>query len=213
MRYGPHAGRLVIPCDHSYGLPPTEASPGTFGYGAHVIYSDDHGKSWNIGGVVRPNVNKCQVIEVADGKGTLLLDMRAYFKRSRRAQSVSLDGGLTWTPPRDQPELVEPVCQASLIRYSWPEGDERSRILFSNPADEKRRRALTVRLSYDEGKSWPYARVLHPQAAAYSCLARLPQGRIGCLYECGQTNAYETITFASFSLDWLTRGRDAPNRK
>jgi len=213
IRYGPHAGRLIIPCDHSYDLPGAEASPGKFGYGSHVIYSDDHGKSWSMGGVVRPNVNECQVVEVADRKGTLLLDMRAYFKRSRRAESMSHDGGKTWTPPQDQADLVEPVCQASLIRFSWPGDHDRSRILFSNPADEKRRRAMTVRLSYDEGKSWPHLRVLHSEAAAYSCLARLPNGRIGCLYECGLTNAYEKIMYASFSLDLLTHGEDAPKQQ
>ncbi len=209
IRYGPQAGRMIIPCDHSYDLPVAEASGGKFGYGSHVIYSDDHGRSWRIGGVVHPKVNECQVIEVADGNGTLLLDMRAYFKRGRRAQSVSHDGGMTWTPPKDHPGLVEPVCQASLVRYSWPGANDRSRILFSNPANEKRRQAMTVRLSYDEGKTWPAARVLHPQAAAYSCLAPLPEQRVGCLYECGQTNAYERIMFASFSLNWLTRGEGA----
>ncbi len=208
LQHGPYQGRLMIPCDHSYDLPPAEAAMGEFGQGAHVIYSDDQGRSWNIGGLARPKVNECQVVEVADGQGTLLLDMRAYFGRSRRAQALSRDGGMTWTPPKDHSELLEPVCQASLIRYSWPEGDEPSRILFSNPANEKRRRAMTVRLSYDEGKTWPHTRVLHQQAAAYSCLARLADGRIGCLYECGATNAYERITFAKFSLNWLTRGKD-----
>jgi len=209
MRHGLHAGRLVIPCDHSYDLPEGDAAPGKFGYGSHVIYSDDHGKSWQIGGKVRPNVNECQVVEMADGRGTLLLNMRAYFKRSRRAQSISRDGGLTWTPPQDHPDLMEPVCQASLIRYSWPESGGRNQILFSNPADGKHRRAMTVRLSYDEGKRWPQSGLLHSAAAAYSCLARLPNGRVGCLYECGQTNAYERITLANFSLEWLTRGKVA----
>ena len=213
IRHGPHKGRLVIPCDHSYSDPQGNLRGMPVEYGAHVIYSDDHGKSWNIGGVVRPKVNECQGVEVADGKGTLLLDMRAYFGRNRRAQSFSADGGATWTPPQDQPELVEPVCQASLIRYSWPEREEPSRLLFSNPADEKRRLAMTVRLSEDEGKTWPHARVLHEQAAAYSCLARLADGRAGCLYECGETNAYERITFAKFSLEWLTNGRDGRARK
>ena len=213
IRHGPHKGRLVVPCDHSYDDSQGNLRGMPVEYGSHVIYSDDHGKSWDIGGAVRPKVNECQVVEVADGKGTLLLDMRAYFGRSRRAQAFSRDGGLTWTPPQDHLELVEPVCQASLIRYSWPEGDGRSRLLFSNPADEKRRRAMTVRLSQDEGQTWPHARILHEQAAAYSCLARLPNGHIGCLYECGETNVHERIAFANFSLDWLTRGKDKPTRK
>lgn len=204
IRHGPHKGRLVIPCDHSYDDPQGNLRGMPVEYGSHVICSDDRGKSWKLGGVIRPKVNECQVVELADGKGTLLLDMRAYFGRSRRAQSISHDGGLTWTAPQDHAELVEPVCQASLIRHSWPGRKEPSQILFSNPADEKRRLAMTVRLSLDEGKTWPTARVLHEGPAAYSCLARLRDGRVGCLYERGVTNAYEKITLATFCLSWLT---------
>jgi sialidase-1 len=158
-------------------------------------------------------VNECQVVERADGQGTLLLDMRSYAGRSRRAQAVSPDGGRTWSAPQDHAELIEPVCQASLVRYSWPERGARSRLLFSNPADEKRRRSLTVRLSEDEGQTWPVSRVLHAGPAAYSCLARLPDGRIGCLYECGQTNANEKITLAVLELKWLTTGQNRRERK
>ena len=83
------------------------------------------------------------------------------------------------------------------------------RLLFSNPADEKRRRNLTVRLSRDEGKSWPVGRTLQAGFAAYSCLVALPDGRIGCLYECGEKDARERITFAAFPLEWLTAGSKA----
>jgi sialidase-1 len=62
---------------------------------------------------------------------------------------------------------------------------------------------MTVRLSYDDGKTWPVSKVLHEKDSAYSCLAVLPNKDIGCLYECGETNAYEKITFARFSLKWL----------
>jgi sialidase-1 len=150
-------------------------------------------------------MNECQVVELAGGTGTLLLDMRSYLGKNRRAQALSRDGGLTWTKPRSHPELIEPVCQASILRYSWPSSQDKSRILFSNPASEKRRN-LTVRLSYDEGKSWPVARTLHSGPAAYSCLAVLGNGTIACLYERGDENAYEKISFASFGLDWLMGG-------
>ena len=60
-----------------------------------------------------------------------------------------------------------------------------------------------MRLSYDDGATWPVAKLLHAGPAAYSALAVLPDGRIGCLYERGQKSAYERITFARFGLDWL----------
>ena len=68
---------------------------------------------------------------------------------------------------------------------------------------------MTVRLSYDEGKTWPVSRLLHDGPSAYSCLAVLPEGDIGCLYEGGKTK-YGEIVFARFSLEWLTDGKDRP---
>jgi sialidase-1 len=62
------------------------------------------------------------VVELAAPAGGLLLNMRSYFGRSRRTHSLSRDGGATWTDPVDQPELIEPVCQASILRHAWPQG-------------------------------------------------------------------------------------------
>ena len=81
---GPHAGRLVVPCDHS-------TADGV--YGSHAIYSDDAGKTWKRGEPILPNVNECQVVELSDG--TLLMNMRNYAKSQSRVRAVatSADGG------------------------------------------------------------------------------------------------------------------------
>jgi len=180
------SGRLVIPCDNK--LAKTELNQ------SHVIYSDDAGKAWRLGGVVGPGCNECQIVELADG--ALLLNMRGVKGDSRRKIAISRDGGETFTEPRPDETLIEPVCQASLIRLAG------GSLLFSNPASTKRER-ITIRGSDDGGKTWPRAKVLHARAAAYSCLAELPDGRIGCLYERGEKHAYETITFAIFAREWL----------
>ena len=67
---------------------------------------------------------------------------------------------------------------------------------------------MTVRLSYDEGQTWPISKMIHTGPAAYSCLTVLADGTIGLLYERGQANPYETIAFARFNLEWLTDGKD-----
>ena len=150
--------------------------------------------------MVGPDCNECQVVELQDGG--LLLNIRSYRKDHRRLTARSKDSGLTWSDPVPDPALIEPVCQASLVRFSGT----RSRILFCNPASTRREK-LTVRLSEDDARTWPIARELHAGPAAYSCLAVLPDGTIGCLYERGMRHAYETITFARFSLDWLSSGK------
>lgn len=181
------SGRLVIPCDH--------IEAGTKRYYSHVIYSGDHGKTWRIGGRAGPQVNECQVVERSDR--TLLLNMRSYAGKQCRAIATSGDGGLTWSDVALAPELVDPVCQASVIR-----SEARTRtplLLFSNPASARREK-MTVRVSVDEGLTWPVAQELHTGPSAYSCLSPLSDGSFACLYERGEKSPYEKITFASFKV-------------
>lgn len=195
IEQGEHKGRLVIPCDH------IEAD--TKHYYSHVIYSDDHGKSWKLGGSTpKHQVNECEVVELAGG--WLMLNMRNYDRTKKSRQTaVSSDGGLTWTEQRLDPALIEPICQAAIERVPATANNNTNVLLFANPASEKGRVNMTVRASYDDGKSWPVSRALHAGPSAYSDLAMLANGEAACFYEGGVKGAYESILFASFPLDTL----------
>ncbi len=209
LRFGPHKGRLVIPAYHR--TTGDKSGPSA----ANVFFSDDHGQTWRLGGTVGPHTNECQVVEtmVAD-KSALMINTRNHWARSggrrdlagRRTIARSHDGGQSWSKPEFDTTLIEPTCQASLLRYSWPDKGNKSRILFANPASNSRRN-MTVRLSYDDGKTWPVKKTVYKASAAYSCLAVLPRGGIGLIYE---RDDYARITFTSFTLDWLTDGNDSP---
>jgi len=194
-------GRLVVPCDHCLAGSKMRQS--------HVVLSDDHGATWKLGGVVSDNMNECQVVEL--GEGSLLLNMRSYQGRNRRAIATSTDGGLTWSTPTDDPALIEPVCQASLLRLTDSRTGGKNRLLFSNPAGTKREN-MTVRVSHDEGQTWPTSKTLHAGPSGYSCLTVLPDLSIGCFYERGEKRYSEKITFARFTLEWLTDGADRLGR-
>jgi sialidase-1 len=204
LRHGPHQGRLVFPCDHR--VTDGSQSPDWKHEGrSHVFYSDDHGQSWKLGGVTDWAMNECAVVELADG--TLMLNMRSYRGKNRRGVATSKDGGLTWSEVKDDPTLVESVCQASFIRFRDKTADEPGILLFSNPATPRGRHHLTIRASFDEGQTWPISRLLYEGSSAYSCLAVLSDGRIGIVYE---RDNYGKITFASFSWDWLHTGHSSP---
>lgn len=192
-------GRIVIPANH--------AEAGTRVHRSHIIFSDDGGKTWTIGASAAPGTNESQIVELADGR--LMLNMRNHPPKPEnyRMVATSEDGGRTLSESRPDRVLVEPPAQASLLRLTTAKQHDRNRLLFSNPASTKRER-LTVRISYDEGATWPVAKVVHEGPAAYSSLVVLPDFSVGVLFERGTATPYERITFARFSIGWLTGGVD-----
>ncbi len=204
LHHGRHKGRLVIPCDQGIVI------EGRRVMYSHAFYSDDHGKTWVLGGRLEKHTDECQVIERTDG--TLLMNARNYWGRSggrpergnMRVTSLSRDGGKTWSRLTFEKGLVEPICQGSLLSYVKPGGVPGRELLFSNPASRKSRVRMTVRYSGDEGRSWSASRLIHPGPSAYSCLTVLVDGSIGCLYEGGTKTAYDQIHFVRFTRKWLT---------
>lgn len=197
----PHAGRLMVACDH------IEAE--TKHYYSHVIFSDDHGATWQLGGSTpQHQVNESEVVELSDGR--LLLNMRNYDRAEKnRKIAWSEDGGQNWSDIQSDTTLIEPICQASLHRYQFREdnpGDTRSILLFSNPASKTDRERMTLRASFDEGETWPVDTLLHAAFAAYSDITRMADDRIGILYEASSEGAepYKGIVFQTLSLSELT---------
>ena len=202
LQRGEHKGRLVIPCDHR--------ADETYGNGSHVIYSDDHGATWHRSASITPGANECQVVELDDGSLMMNIRMQTHSK-GVRGISVSRDGGHSWSEIVHDANLPCPKCQASLVGN----GD---RLVFSNPVSPTppenpargtrfypgkgrgERVNLTARLSEDGGQTWPWRKLLHKGPAAYSCLALLPDGDIGCLYEAGEAHPYQYLTFERFRI-------------
>ncbi len=78
---------MVIPCNHGVKLKPGEDFDPNRHYYSHVIYSDNDGSTWHVGGTVpRGGTNECQIAELSDG--SLYLSMRNYDGSLRRAWFV-----------------------------------------------------------------------------------------------------------------------------
>jgi sialidase-1 len=183
---GAARGRLIIPCDHIESV--------TNKYFSHIIYSDDHGKTWKLGGTTpQDQVNECTVAELADGR--LMLNMRNYDRTQKsRKVSISENGGLLWGNIYSDKTLIEPICQGSLLTFTFADKGA-GKMLFLNPADENSRVNMTLRLSADEGKSWVKSKVLYPGPSAYSDLTIVANGNIGCFYEAGYVSPYQGIVY------------------
>jgi sialidase-1 len=214
------SGRLVVPVWLSTGGRAHRPSI------VAVIYSDDHGRAWQRGDVVVghsadvPNPSETVALQLEDGR--VMLNIRNESPRHRRLVSCSTDGVTGWSEPAFDEELFEPICFASLVRLTTRVQGGRGRILFANPdyrdmpkgeGDWRlRRQNLTVRLSYDDGETWPIARVLDAGPSGYSDLAATADGTVFCLYESAHARsdifADTDMAAARFNLVWLTNGAD-----
>ena len=195
-------------------------SPGTHFHlpnRAGAIYSDDHGETWQAGGLPPVPTDECTnegvLVELRDGR--VMLNMRRNSPRNRRFVSRSPDGRGPWSPCEETGDLFDPICFASLTRY------DANTLLFANPDAQTRempgvwnlacdRRNLTVRASFDDGETWPVARVLESGPSAYSDMAVLKDKTICCLYEDGmggQMADPARLTLARFNLEWLMSSR------
>jgi hypothetical protein len=202
-------GRLLLNVVHRRGGDPILR-------GVSTIYSDDHGATWQAGGEIPVSptyqINEARMVQRRDG--TVLINGRDAAGGSRhRVVAVSGDRGLTWSQPKlDGSTGKFNAVDAGLIRYTGgPGSGEPDRILFSRP-DAPVRRNMTVSVSYDEGHSFRYSRVISSGRSYYSDLARLSDGTIILVYgRDGDIPSYpRRVVVARFDLDWLTSGRDTP---
>ena len=201
------SGGLVVPIWLAYGKT-GDHSPSA----AATIFSDDHGRNWKAGDLAVPNEgdfnnpNETMLATLSDD--SVMLVTRSVSKPNRKLITISSDGATGWSKPVFHDQLWEPVCMAGIVAHPSKPGT----LIFSNPhslsldkdgketpAGRGKRENLCIKLSRDDGKTWPVNKVLDPGKAAYSDLAVLPDGTVLCLYE-----KADSIACARFNLEWIT---------
>lgn len=211
------SGRLVVPVWLSTGTGGNAHRPSV----TATIYSDDDGQSWQAGEIAVPNtddwINPNETVAVELKDGSVMLNVRSESKPHRRIIVTSPDGATGWSQPRFDEALLEPICMAGLVRYDH--GGE-SLLIFSNPHNleggregepepgkSRARKNLSIKLSRDEGQTWPVNKLLEDGPSAYSDLAVTRDGTILCFYGAGSKLSFagSALRLARFNLEWLTR--------
>lgn len=187
-----HKGRIIVPANHSLNQ-----GSGNEYLGAHIIWSDDNGNTWNIGaadskGASTVNPNETAVVEL--NNGDLYCNTRNHSGEdsiAHRAIAISSDGGLTFDSLfRHEPGLTTPIVHASLAR-------SKTSVFFVAPYHWNDRINLSLWISTDETASWQYNRLLHEGPSAYSSVCMVGPNALGVLFEAGN---YEKIVFKSIPL-------------
>jgi sialidase-1 len=195
---GAHQGRLVA--GTNYDVDGKVAG--------QLVYSDDHGETWQKGATDLRNdgiiPQEISVVEKVDGGIYAGARNNNGSAGESRAFAVSNDGGETYVAPYASiPGLTTPTVQGSLLRLrATDQGAKYNRILFASPADPDRRRYMTIRSSFDEGKTWQSVADgtrITSDWSGYSDMTMLDTGEIGLLYEGGSVDARDQIRFARFT--------------
>jgi sialidase-1 len=208
-------GRLVVPVWLSTGTGGNAHRPSF----TATIFSDDQGKTWQAGDIAVPctdewiNPNETVAIELNDGR--VMLNVRSESKAHRRLVTISPDGATKWSTPKFDDALLEPICMGGIVRYNHA---GQSLILFSNPHNLEKakgkaepgknrdRKNVSVKLSRDEGQTWPVNKSIEPGPSMYSDIAVTKTGTILCFYGRGTKPGFAGagLTLSRFNLEWLT---------
>lgn len=181
----------------------------------YLCYSDDGGHTWQVmPPIVDENGDESKVAQLADG--SLYMSIRNRTKGAGRKISHSLDNGATWSRPLAEWQLIDPACNGDLIVIS-PEylskigvtdiiGEEAASnglMLHSLASDPENRRNVSIFYSLDKGYRWHELTNVTPENSAYSALALLPDGQLGCFYEEDHPQGGFKLKFRKYSLPCL----------
>ncbi len=163
---------------------------------SNITWSKDSGKSWTTSEPAYHNTTECMVAELSDG--SVMLNMRDNRNRGNaenngRRICTTSDLGKTWTEhPTSRKALIEPTCMASIHRHDYTENGEKKRVLlFVNPSSISKRDHITLKVSYDDGNTWPEDRWIlldEYSGRGYSCITSVNDSTIGILYESSQAD-------------------------
>ena len=190
---GKYKGRIYIAANHSEGPP----KKGFEDYFAHGYYTDDHGKTFHISASVNiPGSNESTAAELSNNR--LMQNIRNQNGNIKsRLIAISNDGGAKWDSIYFDENLPDPVCEGSILNIGFKNGKQI--LAFINAANKTKRDNLTLRISFDEGKTWVKSTVIDQSTddkskdyTAYSDIVLMKNNYIGILYE---NDNYSKIIF------------------
>lgn len=171
---------------------------------SNITYSKDGGKTWTASHAAYTNTTECMAVELNDGR--IMLNMRDNRNRGNtlvngRRICTTSDLGETWTEhPTSRKALIEPTCMASIHKHIYRgKNGTQSILLFCNPESCSERNHMTLKVSFDDGKTWPSAhKILLDEwdGFGYSCITSVDEKTIGILYESSQAQ----LVFQQISL-------------
>ena len=173
---------------------------------SNITYSKDGGVNWHTSAAADTG-STTESMAVQLSNGDIMLNMRANENAYRkgdnngRAMAVTNDLGKTWVShAASRRVLNEPVCMASTHKHNYVKnGKPASVLLFSNPNTKTGRNHMTIKMSFDDGLTWPEKNWIlldEWNSFGYSCITSVDKDTIGILYEgSGAHMVFQQLSF------------------
>ena len=221
LQNGPHKGRIVVPV---YTTNRTNHLNGS--QSSRIIYSDDHGKTWHMGGGVNDNRT------LYDGTVVDSSNMNNYYAQNTESSVVQLnngqlklfmrgltgdlqvatsnDGGITWdnyVARYDVPDVYVQMAATHTVQ----DGKEYILLANANGPGRKNGYIRVARVEEDGELTWLHHHLIQEGEYAYNSLQQIGPKEFGLLYEHHEAggNPY-TLSFKKFNWDFLTKERISP---
>lgn len=138
----------------------------------YIIYSDDEGNTWKFSTQsAYSGGDESKLVELADG--TVMISVR---QGGQRGYNKSTDGGVTWGTQAKWADISGCACNADILYVN-------DRVLLHSYPNNGSRKNLTIKASFDDGKSWSSPYVVCAPGASYSTMDVTKDGDIAIFYE------------------------------
>ena len=221
LRTGPHKGRIVVPVYTT-----NRANHLNGSQSSRIIYSDDHGKTWHMGGGVNDHrtlydgtvvdsstmsnyyAQNTESSVVQLNNGDLKLFMRGLTEDLQVA--TSHDGGLTWDNNVDRYDVPDVYVQMAAT-HTVQNGKEYILLANANGPGRKNGYIRVARVEEDGQLTWLHHHLIQEGEYAYNSLQQIGPDEFGLLYEHHAPGGVPyTLSFKKFNWDFLTKERISP---
>ena len=221
LRTGPHKGRIVVPVYTT-----NRANHLNGSQSSRIIYSDDHGKTWHMGGGVNDHrtlydgtvvdsstmsnyyAQNTESSVVQLNNGDLKLFMRGLTEDLQVA--TSHDGGLTWDNNVDRYDVPDVYVQMAAT-HTVQNGKEYILLANANGPGRKNGYIRVARVEEDGQLTWLHHHLIQEGDYAYNSLQQIGPDEYGLLYEHHAPGGVPyTLSFKKFNWDFLTKERISP---
>ena len=221
LRTGPHKGRIVVPVYTT-----NRANHLNGSQSSRIIYSDDHGKTWHMGGGVNDHrtlydgtvvdsstmsnyyAQNTEASVVQLNNGDLKLFMRGLTEDLQVA--TSHDGGLTWDNNVERYDVPDVYVQMAAT-HTVQNGKEYILLANANGPGRKNGYIRVARVEEDGQLTWLHHHLIQEGEYAYNSLQQIGPDEFGLLYEHHAPGGVPyTLSFKKFNWDFLTKERISP---